>query len=206
MSVLKSELKQLVTHEVGVRVEDALEAAKKEQATLEGKQSGFLDGAKAVEALLTLVDKDLTEEKVDLPTAEAIKRWLLRAFTALQNLSQQASNLKVIQMGKVQGFEHTVKLLQNMIEQEKQKAAQLVAAQEAPPPENPRERPVGVAPVSIKALRLAEDAATPPAAPVEVTPVVVAPPAPPAPVAPAPVEEATPVKKRRGRPPRASYS
>lgn len=158
MSVLKSELKQLVTHEIGVRVEDAKEAAQKELHALEGKQAAFLEGSKAVEALMVGIDKDVSEEKYGLEVAEVAKRYMTRAVNALQNLSMQASQLRVAQSGKVQGFEHTVKLLSNLIEQEKAKAAALQTVPEAAPPGD-RDRPAGLRPVSIKAQRLAEEAA-----------------------------------------------
>jgi hypothetical protein len=181
MSVLKSEMKQLVTHEVGVRVEDALEGAKRDLAVLEGRQGAFADGAKAAEALLGSVDKDIDEEKYDPATGEHVKRYVLRCAHALANLSANAANLRIAQTGKVQGFQHTVSLLQNMIEAEKAKVAAAVATESLPPPENPRDREAGTRPVSIKELRLAEEAA------------------------PKALPEAAP-PKRRGRKPRAANS
>lgn len=193
MSVLKSELKQLVTHEVGVRVEDALEGAKKELSVLEGRQTGLVDGAKIVEALLGFVDKDVEEGKTDLPTAEVAKRFILRGVHALNNAAQNAANLRMAQTGKVQALTQTVDMLSEMVEKEKAKAEAIREAEAAAPSENARDRVLGVAPVSIKELRLAEE---PPAAPAPVIaqPEVVA-----------PVDE-EPLKRRGGRKPRASHS
>jgi len=183
MSILKSELKQLVTHEIGVRVDDALEAAKRDLSVIEGRQAAFADGAKAVEDLLTAVTKDVDDGKFELETAEHVKRYVMRSAEALKNLSHQAMNLRIAQTGKVQGFDHTVKLLANMIEDEKKKLAQQVAAAaaagESLPKEEFAERPAAPRLMSIKEQRLAEEA---------------------------PVEEKVevePPKKRRGRPPRA---
>lgn len=164
MSVLKSELKQLVTHEIGVRIEDALEAAKKELAVLEGRQNAFLDGSKAVEALLKSVDADLSEGKYEVAVAEHVKRYLVRGVNALQNLSTQAMQHRLAQTGKVQGFDHTVRLLQNLIDEEKRKAVlaavpspvTAVSAEGAP---LGVDRPAAIPLVSIKAQRLAEAAA-----------------------------------------------
>jgi len=188
MSVLKSELKQLVTHEVGVRVEDALEGAKKDLSVMEGRQAGLSDGAKIVEALLEFVNKDTDEGKLDLPTAGTVKQFLMRGVHGLNNAAQNASNLRIAQTGKVQALTQTVAMLQEMIDKEKAKAAAIVAAEAAPPSENARDRVMGVAPVSIKELRLAEE--VPP------EPVV-------APVAP---EEEESPKRRGGRKSRASNS
>lgn len=165
MSVLKSELKQMITHEIGVRVEDAMDAAKTELAVLEGRQAAFLDGSKAVEALMGAVDKDVETEKYGLEVAEVAKRYLSRAVNALQNLSVQASQFRIAQTGKVQGFDHTVKLLANIVASEKAKIAELQAQGAAAEgstesaPENLRDRPVGLRSVSIKAQRQAEAAA-----------------------------------------------
>ena len=194
MSVLKSELKQLVTHEIGVRVEDALEASKKELAVLEGRQAAFFDGSKAVEALLKAVDADLNEGKYETDVAEHIKRYLVRGVNALQNLSTQAMQHRLAQTGKVQGFDHTVRLLQNIIDEEKKKAA--VAAAAAPVAASSGEgqgsdRPAAVPLLSIKAQRLAEEEALKAAEA----------PKPPEEPADAPPEKG---KKRRGRKPRVA--
>lgn len=165
MSVLKSELKQLVTNEVGVRVEDALEAAKKDLSVLEGRQTAFADGSKTLEALLVSVDKDIEEEKYDAVVGEHVKRYVLRCIHAMSNLAANAANLRIAQTGKVQGFAQTITLLQNMMDAEKAKAAALVAAESAPPPEHARERVEGTRPASVKELRLAEEAQTPAAPP-----------------------------------------
>lgn len=153
MNVLKAELKQMVTHEIGVRVDDALEAARKELAALEGRQTAFLDGAKTVESLLKAVDADCESEKYGLEVGAEIKRYLSRASQALQNLSVQTNNQRIAQTGKVQGFEHTIKLLQNLIEQEKAKVEQAktkAAEQGVAVEEVPRR-------MSLKERRLAEE-------------------------------------------------
>jgi hypothetical protein len=198
-SILKTELKQLVTYEIGARVEDSFEEAKRGLAIFEGRQTAMLDGASALEKLLSFVDTDVTEGKIDLPTAEVSKRYIMRGVNALQNLAQQASNLRLTQAGKISGLEQTVALLKNMADAETAKLAQLKSVAAEPPPsagDGPRE--VGTRPLSIKEQRLAEDLAEELA---KVAPPPAAVPDPPAPVVPA----VTPwVKKRRGRPPRAS--
>jgi hypothetical protein len=147
MSVLKAELKQLVTHEVGVRVDDALEAARRDLNVLEGRQGAFIDGAKAVELLQTAVDRESEEGQFDLKTAAHIKRYVTRAVTVLQNLSAQAGNVKLTQVGRISGLEYSVSLLKGIIDEERKKADALRAAEES-----------GARPVSIKEQRQAEEA------------------------------------------------
>jgi len=159
-AALVQELKQIVSSEVGERVEDALEAAKRDLAVLEGRQVAFQDGAKAAEALLGSVDKDVEEGLYDLSVAAHVQKYLVRASNALQNLSVQSSNFRIAQTGKVQGFAHTVELLKGMMDAAKAKAEALRAAEAAPPPSNPREREEGTRPPqTIKERRLAEEAA-----------------------------------------------
>jgi len=211
MSVLKSELKQLVTQEVGVRVEDALEGAKNDLFVLEGRQAGFFEGAKVAEALLGFVDKDLNEGVLELAVAAEVKKYVLRCVHALNNAGQNASNLRIEQNGKVKALTQTVSMLSEMIEKEKSKAAAILAAEAVAPTDNARDRVSGTAPVSIKELRLAEDASGEPAEP-PVTPEPVPASEPAAPPAPEPVT--TPVvqvtryvlKGRGGRKSRASNS
>jgi len=187
-SILKTELKQLVTFEVGARVEDSFEEAKRGLAIFEGRQTAMLDAAKAVEQLLAFVDTDVTEEKIDLEAAAVAKRYIMRAVNALQNLSAQAQNLRMAQTGKVSGLEQTVALLKNMVDAEQAKLVQLRAAAAEQPgivaaaaSSEPRE--VGTRPLSIKEQRLAEAAAEAAAA-----------------------VESAPPKRRGGRKPRASNS
>jgi len=207
MSVLKAELKQLVTTEVGVRVEDALEEAKRGLAIFEGRQIAMMDGAKSVEALIGVVDEELKSEKFDLEAAAHIKRYLTRSSTALQNLAQQAANLRMAQSGKIQGFEQTVALLKNMVDAERTKVEALREAEAAPPPQSPAERVLGARPMSIKEMRLAEDAVPVPPAPAtapEVVQAVVSMPMPPPVVTPAEEAVPLPVVRKRGRPKRVS--
>ena len=101
------------------------------------------------------IDKDVTEEKYGLEVAEVAKRHLSRAVHALATLSAQASQLRLAQTGKVQGFAHTVKLLSNLIEQEKAKAAEAAIDPLLDVASADRGRPGAV---NIKAQRLAEAA------------------------------------------------
>ena len=190
-SILKTELKQLVTFEVGARVEDSFEEAKRGLSIFEGRQTAMLDAAKAVEQLLAFVDTDVTEEKIDLEAATVAKRYIMRAVNALQNLSAQAQNLRMAQTGKVSGLEQTVALLKNMADAEMAKLVQLRAAAAEQPvtassAASSETREVGTRPLSIKEQRLAEAAEEAAAAAAEV--------------------ESAPPKRRGGRKPRAANS
>ena len=180
MSILKSELKQQITHEIGVGVEDSLEAARRDVHLLDGRAGGLGEAAKLVESIATLVDKDVEAAKFDLTTAQLIKQYLTRASLQLQQASVLASNNKFGAIGRVQGLEQTVKMLSGIIESEKVKVQRLQeaeaaakAAADAGVPAEPQRF------TSIKEQRLAEAVIEPEDAPDEDEP------------------------KRRGRKPRA---
>jgi hypothetical protein len=203
MSLLAQEVQFAVTSKVGGRVEDALEAAKAELSSLEGRQAAFLDGAKAVDALSASVDKDVEEGKYDLEVSAHIKRYLGRGSNALQNLAAHAVNARIQQQGRIQGLNHTFELLKGMADAAKAQAQAIRAAEAAPPPENPRERIEGVRPpMSIKEQRLAEEAAEQAAA-AEASGSEAAPEAP---EAEAEAEAEAPPKRRGGRKPRGRNS
>lgn len=146
----------MVTSEVGARVEDALEAAQREFHNLESRKVAFHEGARAVEALMASVDKDIDEGKMELPVAEAVKRYLTRGVNALQNMSQQAQNFTIAQAGKVQGLQQTVSLLKAIVDDEGKKIDQIRTKMTADEASNPSDglRP----PPTIKQQRLAEEA------------------------------------------------
>jgi hypothetical protein len=160
MSAFVQELKHAITTEIGVRIEDAFEAAKLELAALEGRQAAFLDGSKAAEALLGSVDKDIEESKFDLEAAGHIKKYLSRCANALQNLSVQAANYRLMQQGKLQGLDYTVKLLKGIADDARAKMDAMKAAEADPSSVTARGRVEGThPPATIKEQRLAEEAA-----------------------------------------------
>jgi hypothetical protein len=162
MSLLKSELKQLVTTEIGVRVEDALELAKRDLTALEARKAAFQEGSNAVEALMAAVDRDVDEAKFDPPTSLIVKRYLERSVNALRNMSLHSQNQMIAQAGKVQGLQQTVSLLQAIIDDEKKKAEQMRAAVAAQVTSSPALAQSSVdvrPPPSIKEQRLAEEGA-----------------------------------------------
>lgn len=159
MSAFVQELKHAVSTEIGVRVEDSYESTKRELSVHEGRQSAFLDGAKAAEALLQSVDKDLEEGKFDLATAAHVKRYVSRCANALGNLSVQSANICIAYTGRIHALGQTLTLIKSIADDAKAKAATLHQAESLPPPESVRGRIEGMPPApTIKEQRLAEAA------------------------------------------------
>jgi hypothetical protein len=119
VNVLKSEIKQAAAHEIGVRVEDALEAARKEVASMEGRQSAFLDAASLVDDTIKAVQRDIDAGTVALDAGTLLVGRLKRLAEAVRHQSVKATTLRNMAAGKVQGLENTVKLISNIVESEK---------------------------------------------------------------------------------------
>jgi hypothetical protein len=159
MSAEKSELRAAGMHEVGVRLDDLLEAARKEVLRCEGAALGLFQCAKAVNDLNAHVDLDVSEGKYDLETAGHVKRYLSRASQVVQNLGVASNNSKMASAGQVQMAETMVTVTKKMFDAEVTKREQIVEAERSPEAEDPRRRPTGVRPTpSIKEQRLAEEA------------------------------------------------
>ena len=160
MSVEKIELRAAGMHEVGVRMDDLLDAARKEVLRCEGAQLGLLQATKGVIDLIAHVDKDVDEGKYGLEAAKLIKLYLSRASEVVQNLSKNASNQKIAATGQVQMAEVAVQITKKMHDGELAKRAAVAAAEAAPEEITLRTRPEGVhPPATIKEQRLAEDQA-----------------------------------------------
>jgi hypothetical protein len=158
MSLEKIELRAAGMHEVGVRMDDLLDAARKEVLRCEGAQLGLLQATKGVIDLIAYVDKDVDEGKYGLEAAKLIKLYLSRASEVVQNLSKNANNQKIAATGQVQMAEVAVQITKKMHDGELAKRAAVAAAEATPEDVTLRTRPEGVhPPATIKEQRLAED-------------------------------------------------
>lgn len=160
MGLEKAEMRAAGIHDVGVRMDDLLEASRKEVVQCEGASLGLLQAVKAVNDLNPHVDKDVDEGKFDLETAKLIKLYLGRASQATQNLAQNARNQQMIAAGRVQAFETSVAVTKKMYDAESQRAAAIAEAESDPANMTLRSRPAGVHPPrTLKEMRLAEEGA-----------------------------------------------
>jgi len=169
MSLEKAEARAAGMHEVGMRMDDLLEAAQTEIARFEGAALGLLQASKAVQQLAGHVDDDIKEGRYEglepLKIAEVVKRYISRAAQVVENLAHNAKNQQIQAAGQVAGLQSAVAITKKMFDAEKAKGeaiAQAVAEIAAAPQGaevDLRRRPEGVHPGSgIKAQRLAEEA------------------------------------------------
>ena len=198
MSIEKSEIKVAAAHEIGCRLDDALEATTKDLYRLEGAVTALKQAVQIVESMGKVVDKDMDDGRFGLEEATHIKQYLHRATLMVTNLQTNAESNRVAQTGKIQAMETAVKIAKNFKDSEDSKAQTLrtALAQARANGTSEERRSVGAHPgLTIKEQRLAEAAAQ--STPVEETPTKESE----APADEGPSSEPSP--KKRGRKPKA---
>jgi len=140
-------------HEIGVRLDDALEATKVEMTRHEGAQGAYLHSAKSVQALQAHLAKDAEEGRVDSTAAKIAAEWVARAVQVCENLSKQAGNAVLMSKGAELQTTRLVSLVKNLHELEVARRDREAAPAEATaaPEDRPHPRPR-----SIKEERIAE--------------------------------------------------
>jgi hypothetical protein len=122
MNVEKALIKVSAVHDVGVRLDDALDIARADVLRTEGAAHALERASDAMAPLLKLVDKDLDEQKIaDIATATAIKKWLERSATLLKDLRQQYQQGRVQAQGRAAGFEGAVAIAKKFVDDERKK-------------------------------------------------------------------------------------
>lgn len=168
-SALKAEVKIATAHEIGVRVDDMLDAAKRDLERSIGAQSALTEGAKLVQSLHAVADKEIDQGALDLETAKKVKQFVTRAVVALEMLAQKATNIQQVSHGRVQGLQAAVSSVKTFSDQAEAARAALVSEpsegeQTLTPASGSEARPAPG--LTIKQRRLAEDGKaveTPPA-------------------------------------------
>lgn len=145
-SALKAEVKAGTAHEIGVQVEDLLEAAQRDCERSVGAITALNEVAKYIGSLHGVVDKEIEAGTCDLPTGQKAKLYVTRAMAAAETLAKKYSNLQQVSDGRAQGLKAAISTIKKAHDEAK---AQALA---------PVEASNGEARVSIKQKRLLEDA------------------------------------------------
>jgi len=101
-------IKALLTHEMGLGFEDALDAANAEVRRWEGSKRGLKSGVDAVMLLLGHIKRDVDEEICTSEQAEYAQNYTQRAADALRNLVIQADAMRLRAEGKADAFKVVV--------------------------------------------------------------------------------------------------
>lgn len=126
---VKHEVKVLTYHELGMKLDDQLDAAKAEQSSFEGSKKAFALGRAKVEELTAHIDKDVRDGTLDLEQSTLAKRWVLRAVAVLQNLGIQAEVQGYQAQGKVMALTQAVNHTKVLHDQEKSLLDAAIAAE-----------------------------------------------------------------------------
>jgi polyhydroxyalkanoate synthesis regulator phasin len=167
MSEWKAQLRAAVGEELGIKMDDALEAARAEMCRVDGARQAFTQLADKIEQLNKVVDKEVEEGKIaSLEEASTIKKWIARSVGIPKNLGLGAEVQFHVCRGKVEALEQQIKILKAFVDGERARAKELAEAKpNLPAPIQPADvvsirRVPGTRPEDPFAARRAETAAT----------------------------------------------
>jgi len=163
----KCELKAVVVHNIGSKVDDLLEAARSDAASKLGANVALLACSKKVAELAEHVDKDYEEGLLDKlephQIAQAIKKYITRACAVIDSGAEAAARARLVAEGKIQMAQLLVGNLKKVHDEElaKSKAVKEVDLQASETLVYEVPSSTGRPPVSLKERRLAEEQVMP---------------------------------------------
>ena len=154
-SLVKSEVRISTANEIGVRMDDALEAAKSDIARCDGAGSAAVKIASDIETLCAQAQKDIDEGRMDLEQGKLVLSWLQRSKSVADRHAAASQQARVLSQGRVAGYEQAVAMIAKFKGDEENKVRAVLAAAAA---EGVAPDEVGPKP-TIKQQYAAEDAA-----------------------------------------------
>lgn len=148
---MKAEIRSVAIHDVGVRLDDLLEASRLEIAKSDGRVSAFVEAAKLPGKFVETVRAQIEKGEADLETSQRVMDAMTKMAAQLESMAKGAQLEKVQATGRMAGLRSAVEAAKTMHDAEKSKVAQveaIVAGENA--------RPAGAEPPSLKARRLAD--------------------------------------------------
>lgn len=123
MTLLKSELKASAVHEIGVKIEDMLEASKQEFSEAKGIRAGFDFGTRRLEQLSVVIDNDFKADPPKLTEEEyrTTKKVIGQCIALLHEEVKKASEQAFRMQGKVAALDQVVKSTSTMLKIEEGK-------------------------------------------------------------------------------------
>lgn len=144
-----------MAHDIGLRLDDALEASEREATRLEGGAEWVTRAAPFVIQAHAAIEAEVESGKMDLEAAQVAKAILSRLGSQLSQLATQATSDMQAARGKVAAFRAAVGLTKQAFDSETAKAKAAAQAEE-PLADADASRPVGSRPPpSLKARRKA---------------------------------------------------
>lgn len=153
-SLVKAEVRIATANEIGVRMDDALEAAKGDVARADGAASAGVKIGDGIDSVVAAMQKDIDEGRLGLEQGKLVATWLARARTVASNYVLGSHQAKSMAQGRVMGFEAAVASVAKFKTEEENKVRAVLTAAAA---EDVAPEDVGPKP-TIKQQYEAEDA------------------------------------------------
>lgn len=129
MNIDKAQIKVGAVHEVGVRLDDALDGARADVHRADGASAALEKAAEACAHVFKMVDREVDEGKIpDLETASMIKKWVDRCLMTLRDARTNAVFSKAQAQGKVAALEMAVGIAKKFVDDENKKIDNFQAA------------------------------------------------------------------------------
>lgn len=162
MSIEKSEVKIGTAHELGCRLDDALESLTKDLYRLEGSVNALRHAVQSADVIYKMIDRDMDDGKIDLKEASRTKKYIERYVNVLNASASQTENNREVQTGKMQAMQLAVQIAKKFKDDEESKMNTLKTVytnlKNQKEQEEKEPRPAGIRPgPSIKDRRLAAE-------------------------------------------------
>jgi len=154
-SLAKAEVRIHTANEIGVRMDDALEAAKGDVSRADGSGAAAVKIADGIDGVIAAVQKEIDGGTLDLEQGKLVTSWLMKAKGVASSFVAGSHQAKAMAQGRVMGFEAAVASVSKFKTDEENKVRSILAAAAA---EDVAPEDVGPKP-TIKQQYAAEDAA-----------------------------------------------
>lgn len=158
MSILKAEIKAAAAHEIGVRMDDALEAARGDISRADGSAAAATKISLEIDGLVSRAQKDIDAGAMGLEDGKLVVSWLQRAHGVAQAQALAGAQVKLMAQGRVSAFESVIGVVAKYKGEEEAKAKAIAAAVETG---RVSLEDAGRPAPSLKAQRKAEEGAAP---------------------------------------------
>lgn len=108
MGHIKAETRAQTTHELGVRMEDLLEAGRAELERMRGARGALAEVVRKLEAHQAVVDRDRDQGQLDAEQHALVKRYVDQCGGIARNLVTAADVQLLVLQGKIAGLQQSV--------------------------------------------------------------------------------------------------
>jgi hypothetical protein len=111
---MKSAIRASAMHEIGMRLDDALDSAQKNALRAEGRVDALVTASKACARIAEQFVEEAKQSEMAPEVAEITRRWVLRCAFAVESLAKTASNEATEARGAAAGLAKGVAITKAM--------------------------------------------------------------------------------------------